>query len=234
MQTIASSASFDHFLSSRPLKKIGPLSLIISLHIAFFLLVQSNLFHPTVQASAAPKEVIASFITPDPQPVPEVAQPVRPKPKTVPIVKKTSTPVKRLPPATKPVPMQEPESAPAEAEATPQPAAVSAPSTAVAHAAPPAIAVPKTISGVEYIQAPRPEYPPLSKRMGEEGKVLLRVLINEKGRPEKIELQRSSGFDRLDEAARQSALRAVFKPHMEDGRPVAVYTTIPIDFQLNK
>lgn len=234
MSSIAPPASFTLFPSSGPFKKIGPLGFIIGLHIGFFFLLQSGLFRHTLQASAAPKEVIATFITPEPRPAPAVPQPLLPKPKTVPVVKKTPTPAKPLPPVTKPVPMQQPESAPAEAEPSPEPPSAAPPSSPVAQAAAPAIALPKTISGVEYIQAPRPDYPPLSRRSGEEGKVLLRILINERGRPEKVEIQRSSGFDRLDEAARQSALRALFKPHMEDGRPVAVYTTVPIDFQLNK
>ena len=72
----------------------------------------------------------------------------------------------------------------------------------------------------------------MSKRMREEGKVMLRILVNEKGRPEKVEIQKSSGFSRLDDAARQAALGAVFKPYMEDGRPVSVYAIVPINFSI--
>ena len=68
--------------------------------------------------------------------------------------------------------------------------------------------------------------------MGEEGKVMLRVLVSDSGRPEKVDVQKSSGFARLDEAARQAAMRAMFKPHLEDGRPVAVYALIPINFSI--
>ncbi|MGB6055012.1 MAG: energy transducer TonB, partial [Burkholderiaceae bacterium] len=94
---------------------------------------------------------------------------------------------------------------------------------------------PKTItSGVEYLQPPRPEYPLLSRRKNEEGKVMLRVLINQKGRTEQVEIMSSSGFPRLDEAARQAVLRAVFKPQIEDGKPVMVYTNVPITFQLER
>lgn len=69
--------------------------------------------------------------------------------------------------------------------------------------------------------------------MGEEGKVVLRVLVSEKGRPERVEVHRTSGSPRLDEAARQAAQRAVFKPHVEDGRAVPVFAIIPIRFQLD-
>lgn len=69
--------------------------------------------------------------------------------------------------------------------------------------------------------------------MGEEGKVLMRVLVNDKGRPERVDVQTSSGSPRLDEAAKQAVMRAVFKPHIEAGRPVPVYAIIPIKFQLD-
>ena len=61
---------------------------------------------------------------------------------------------------------------------------------------------------------------------------MLRILVNEKGRPEIVEVQKSSGFPRLDEAAKESALGAVFKPYMEDGRPVSVYAIVPINFSI--
>ncbi len=106
-------------------------------------------------------------------------------------------------------------------------------SAAAAPLAPPAPARPKLISsGAEYIHPPRPEYPALSRRLGEEGKVVLRILINEKGQPEQVEVEKSSGSSRLDSAACQAALRALFKPHIEDGKPIAVYALVPIGFKL--
>jgi protein TonB len=111
--------------------------------------------------------------------------------------------------------------------------AAPAAAVAAAPAAPAQPAVPRTItSGVEYIRAPQPEYPALSKRMGEQGRVVLRVLVNEKGLPDQVVVQTSSGFTRLDEAGRQAVLRALFKPHMEDGRPVAVFVIVPLNFQM--
>ncbi|MFZ3290481.1 MAG: energy transducer TonB, partial [Telluria sp.] len=102
---------------------------------------------------------------------------------------------------------------------------------ASAAAAPPA--APRTItSGVEYIHAPQPVYPQLSRRMGEQGKVILRILVNEKGLPDQVLVQTSSGSARLDEAGRQAALRALFKPYLEDGRAVAVFVIVPLNFQL--
>jgi protein TonB len=102
-----------------------------------------------------------------------------------------------------------------------------------AQAAVTAPAQPKTISTVEYLQPPQPEYPAMSRRMGEQGKVLLRILVDEHGRAERIDLQRSSGFPRLDEAARVAASRALFKPHVEDGRAIPVYVVVPVGFSLD-
>jgi protein TonB len=99
--------------------------------------------------------------------------------------------------------------------------------------APPPAPLPKIISGVEYLKAPEPEYPPLSKRMGEEGRVILRVLVNEKGHPDQVNVQQTSGSSRLDDEARQAILRSQFKPHIEDGKAIAVYTIIPITFHLD-
>jgi len=73
----------------------------------------------------------------------------------------------------------------------------------------------------------------MSRRMKEEGTALMRVLVNEHGRAERVELKKSAGSSRLDEAARQAALRTVFKPYTEDGKALAVYVVIPITFQLD-
>ncbi len=85
---------------------------------------------------------------------------------------------------------------------------------------------------MQYILAPQPVYPQMSKRMGEQGKVVLRILVNENGKPDQVTVQTSSGSARLDEAGRQAALRALFKPHMEDGRAVSVYAIVPLVFTL--
>lgn len=226
--------------------RIVPLGLIILLHAGLLYAVINGMQRPPT-TPVAPKEVIATFITPQPTPVPQV-QPTppapQPVPKPLPKVVQKPTPVvrKASPPA--PAPAVTPAPAPSEkaistpapqpvaaapAAAEPQAAAPAAPPAPPAPAAP---APPKTVSGVEYIQPPQPDYPPIAKRMGEEGRVMLRVLVNDHGRPEKVDVQKSSGFARLDEAARQAALRAMFKPHLEDGKPVAVYALIPINFSI--
>jgi protein TonB len=94
----------------------------------------------------------------------------------------------------------------------------------------PAPAAPLVISDVAYVEAPQPRYPPESRRSGEEGLVVLRVLINELGRAARIEVERSSGHSRLDDAARLAVQRALFRPYVENGVPRMALATIPIEF----
>lgn len=93
---------------------------------------------------------------------------------------------------------------------------------------------PKTIpaSSVEYSVSPRPVYPLYSRRARETGVVLLRVLINEKGLPARVEIEQSSGFGRLDEAALLAMKGARFKPYAENGVALAVWAPAPIIFEL--
>jgi protein TonB len=209
-------------------RHIGRLSAVILLHAGFIYALQSGLLRQATQVF--PQEIVASFITAQPAPQPELPKPppIAPKPVPVPKKKAIASPA-RVAPAITPAPSQQ---AMADLPALPSfdPPAVEAPAAPPVAAAAPA--QPKTISGVEYIQAPRPDYPPLAKRMGEQGKVVLRVLVNERGHPERAEVQKSSGSIRLDEAARQGALRALFKPHREDGKAIAVYALVPINFSI--
>jgi protein TonB len=91
----------------------------------------------------------------------------------------------------------------------------------------------KTISDVSYLQPPSPRYPPESRRSREQGLVSLRVLIDELGRARDVRVERSSGFPRLDEAARTAVARAVFKPYVESGVAQPAIVIIPIEFSLN-
>ncbi|WP_225869911.1 energy transducer TonB [Glaciimonas sp. PCH181] len=215
----------------RQVKRIGPLGAIILLHVGFFIALKSGLIHQAVQA--IPKEVFATFITPERAPEPTPPKPQPAVPKTVPVVKKNIAPPRPTPVVVNNTPSEKAISVPVAAPQPPQPIEAAAP--APAPVAPPAApSAPRTISsGVEYIRQPNPEYPSAAKRMGEEGKVVMRVLVNEKGRAERVEIQKSSGSARLDDAAKQALLRALFKPYMEDGKPMPVYAIVPINFQLS-
>lgn len=214
--------------------RVGPLGLIILLHIGFFYALQSGLLRQAAQATL-PNTVFASFITPQQPPQPEPPKPTPDAPKTVPIVKKAVP--RPAPPPVNTAPSEQAISVPAEPPQAAEPAPVAAapsPPAPSAPSAPAAPAQPRTLtSGIEYIEPPHPEYPTIARRLGEEGLVTLRVLVNARGRPERIDLQKSSGSARLDDAARKAASRAVFKPHIENGQAVAVFAIVPIRFQLD-
>lgn len=94
--------------------------------------------------------------------------------------------------------------------------------------------VPKRVSAVEYVREPSPRYPPQSRRLREQGLVVLRVVIDERGAASSIEIETSSGHSRLDDAARDAVLRAAFRPYVEDGEPRRALVLIPIEFALNR
>ncbi len=99
-----------------------------------------------------------------------------------------------------------------------------------APALPHAEAAPRAITDVAYLQPPEPKYPPESRRSGEEGLVVLRVLIDELGRAIRVDVERSSGFPRLDDAARAAVERALFRPYVENGVARRALATIPVEF----
>ena len=89
-------------------------------------------------------------------------------------------------------------------------------------------------SGVHYLVPPPLEYPRASRRMGEMGKVLVRIFITEDGLPRQVQVTQSSGHARLDEAAIAAVHKARFKPYTENGRAMAGWAFIPLSFDLEK
>ena len=60
--------------------------------------------------------------------------------------------------------------------------------------------------------------------------MLLRVLVDPVGRPAQIQVERSSGYVRLDDAARDAVRKAMFRPHEVNGVAQAAQVLIPIEF----
>lgn len=77
-----------------------------------------------------------------------------------------------------------------------------------------------------------PYYPSFSKRAGEQGEVVVRLIIDETGVVEEAVLLRSSGFARLDRAAEQIGRRYRFKPYSVNGNPARISTNLLIKFNL--
>lgn len=84
-----------------------------------------------------------------------------------------------------------------------------------------------------YLANPRPSYPPVSRRLGEQGKVILRVRVGADGSPRRVELEQSSGYPRLDRAARDAVERWKFVPARRGDTPVEATVLVPIAFSLS-
>ena len=154
------------------------------------------------------------------------------------------------PPVQKPMPVAQPTPVPAPpvpviAAAAPvvQPSPVAAPPApaAITVAAPPVISAPPApvqpavqlpSSDADYLQNPKPSYPAMSRRQGEQGKTIVRVLIGVDGLPKQTELAKSSGFVRLDQAAMDTIMRWRFVPGKRAGVPEPMWFNIPINWVL--
>lgn len=77
-----------------------------------------------------------------------------------------------------------------------------------------------------------PTYPPASRRASEEGTVRLKVLVDESGRPKDIQIAQTSGFSRLDEAAKQAVRRWKFVAATDGAKAISVWTQVSITFRL--
>lgn len=75
-------------------------------------------------------------------------------------------------------------------------------------------------------------YPSFSKRSGEQGEVVVRLIIDEGGNVEDVALLRSSSFPRLDRAATDIGRRYRFKPYLVNGSATRISTNLLIKFNL--
>jgi periplasmic protein TonB len=161
-----------------------------------------------------------------PPPPPELATMVEPPPPDLPppvfpVEAPPPQPEKPKPQPPKPV-QKRPPVPQAPVEAQPQQAAPAAP------------AAPKTVSASQlgYVVPPNPIYPARSRKAGEQGNVMIRVLIDVTGRPAQVSLQTSSGHPELDQSALSAVRAAQFRPYAEGGLTQAVWVLVPINFVL--
>lgn len=84
-----------------------------------------------------------------------------------------------------------------------------------------------------YLNNPKPEYPAISRRLQETGKVLLRVHVDTSGMATQVEIRNSSGFPRLDNAAVKAVWQWRFVPAKRGETTVAAWVLIPLNFELN-
>jgi protein TonB len=77
-----------------------------------------------------------------------------------------------------------------------------------------------------------PVYPAGSRRAGEQGTGMFRVLVDQKGHPQGVEVLKSTGFPRLDKAAMEAIRKWMFSPAMQNGQAVQSWTRVQVAFQL--
>jgi periplasmic protein TonB len=192
----------------------------------------------TALVQAAP--IMVSLITPPQPKPPEVKPEVPPRPK--PVRKRIEQPKPVAPPPiiTAPRETESPYVAPPPPPPAPlppveAPVAVAAPPEA-APPAPPAPPPPAPVTppsfNADYLNNPPPAYPALSRRMGEEGRVVLRVYVSDQGLPGDIQVRTSSGHPRLDEAATATVRQWRFVPARRGKDPVGAWVLVPISFSL--
>jgi protein TonB len=128
-------------------------------------------------------------------------------------------------------PAAPPPKVPAARPAVPPPAPPKQPTP---DAPPTQYAGPRTVeqSNIVYVSPPRPVYPTRAREHREMGTALVRVLIDEAGKPTRVTLEKTTDYWLLDEEAVRSVKAAVFKPYMESGVPQSVSVVIPVHFIL--
>ena len=86
----------------------------------------------------------------------------------------------------------------------------------------------------DYLRNPPPPYPPLARRMGEEGKVVLRVAVTPQGSASEVQIHTSSGSTRLDESAQRTVRNWKFIPAKQGDTAVSSWVLVPIIFKLEQ
>lgn len=86
----------------------------------------------------------------------------------------------------------------------------------------------------DYLSNPAPLYPPLSRQLREQGTTSLRVYVGADGRPLVVEVDRSSGYERLDRAAASTVRQWRFEPARQGDAAVAAWVVVPIRFSLRR
>jgi len=221
------------------------LGAVLATHLLGLWLLAS--YHRQV-AELIEQPIIVSLLPAEPEstPQPAIIPPriIPPVPKPLP--KQPVTKPAPQPEAAKPVEQlvaQAPQSHPAPAieaapQPSPQPEAVAAPEPAPADKPAEAMAAPEPEPveqprfNADYLNNPAPGYPPLSKRLREEGTVMLRVRVDADGRAAEVQLRQSSGHARLDDRALETVKRWKFVPARQGGQPVEAWVIVPIQFSL--
>ena len=196
------------------LSRSGPAAAVIGVHVLIAYVLSVSMGVVDVPKFAAPIEAI--FIPEDKRVIPEPEIPVV-KPEIADVVQPVDEPMPQIEFEESVVP-------PADVPMEPSANAISA--TASASGAPAQDL--KTNKRVE------PAYPPQSRRAGEEGSVLVRILVDERGVPRDVQVAKSSGFPRLDQAAMEAVRKWRFVAATNGSQAITAWTQVAITFRLTQ
>lgn len=174
---------------------------------------------PTIVGVMLPPPVAKPQPKPEPQPEPKPQQKPKPTPKPLP------KPLPKAPPSEKAVSVP---------PVTSSPPPVKTAKAAPAKTAPTAPAIQPPSAEAQGLNNKAPLYPQLSRKKKEQGTVLLLILVKADGTVGEVQLKTSSGFARLDQAARQAVKRWQFQPALKEGQPIDFWYELPLKFSLNQ
>ena len=208
------------------------IGIVLLLHAMFFIGFHKSM-QPKPEDNLDDTRVMANLVSPEAskQP-PAAAAPPPPKPQKQ--EKKKTVNEKSSQAPTPPQSQQQSATPPSQQQSksdAPTPNATVAPSTTGGASGTP---IQTDIGKLVVIYQPDADayYPSFSKRSGEQGEVVVRLIIDETGSVEDIALLKSSTFPRLDRAASEIGRRYRFKPFLANGSPTRISTNLLIKFNI--
>lgn len=161
---------------------------------------------------------------PQPKPTPKAKAKPKPVPKPVPVLTESATALTSEESSSERNSEETVERAPA-----PPPAPAPRASNSSANPGPQVTAA---RFDAAYLNNPAPKYPAVSRRLREEGQVMLRVLVGIDGQALRVDLHASSGSERLDKAAQEAVTRWRFVAAQRGSTAVEAWVQVPIVFKL--
>ena len=235
--------SRNHSTPPQNRRNLAVIAGVLSLHVLALWALQTGLLYKAAEM-VIPVEAIASLDAQTKSPPalkkPEPVKPVVLQPREAPQPAPAPVPSPAVPvPAPVPVAIQEaiptPNSAAGTSAIQPGPSPIGTSPAASKSANGPTTVASKVelpSSSAEYLHNPKPIYPNASKRRGEQGMVLVSVLIGADGVAQDAKVKTSSGFELLDQAALNTVKSWKYVPGKRGGVPEAMWFNVPINFVL--